>query len=373
MAVRKAKIARRARLRRAQMNQVQRQQQQAQDDQSSDNNNSNQAGNVTATEQSVSTQQQPVLQNQMKDNDNDEALRNLTDEERHWLYNHYEEELYPNPLHTEPGSSMVRGLFSSKTTSPVYSSAEILRQHLDEVHPDTIGRIKDRISDIINNAPTFAHPILQLLREEGDPLPLRDPSNTASRIASKGVPKQHINPIVADAFWIMLTDPKFENKQLFSPDPSLDHVFHTAGQYRRGEIQLSELPPQLVPLVERTFYAGIFTVDKTEECALPECLIEDQVLHYLQRIIVDGRMANAHLQNPANMEIFRLDVLFDCFARCKMIVEDKRKKQPTKDIGIITLSADLRHWFHQIPHRPRCRQKHRQTPNCVSNLIYNDV
>jgi hypothetical protein len=93
-------------------------------------------------------------------------------------------------------------------------------------------------------------------------------------------------------------------------------------------------------------------VDKSEKCTeekVPDCPYA-AIEHYLQRIVVDGRIANAHLQNPAFMEIFTLEVLFDCFARCKAKIEQKLTGNAKKtNHCILALSADLRHWFHQIP------------------------
>jgi hypothetical protein len=147
---------------------------------------------------------------------------------------------------------------------------------------------------------------------------------------------------------------------LFVEDPKAKHLFDLKEQIKNlkeGDTHpfahlSKELAEKYAEALKRVFHANIFTVDKSEKCTeekVPDCPYA-AIEHYLQRIVVDGRIANAHLQNPAFMEIFTLEVLFDFFARCKAKIEQKLTGNAKKtNHCILALSADLRHWFHQIP------------------------
>ena len=302
----------------------------------------------------------------------------LSEEDRRYIKEELEEELWPNPHSLQFISDNLRESVSTRTSSTdpssprnVFTHAQSLCDHLDEIDPEIIGGIAPGLPELTQKAPTFARPILELIREDKPgqrplpPLPLREKSSIEQRVSSKGTPRQRISPIIADAFWLFLSDPKYLSNSLFSSDNELAHLFHLGGEYRRGQRQIPDpdtAPKDVFAAYEKSthfFHAGIFTVNKADPCdpsRLTACTISADVLHYLQRIVVDGRPANAHLENPAHMELFRLDVLFDCFARCKKVIKAKLRKTNGKSVrGIFTISADLRHWFHQIPMPRRFR------------------
>ena len=285
----------------------------------------------------------------------------------------FEEEIWPNPHDIIFMSSKARAFWGQVPALQDFKSPEILAQHLDFIEPQTVARITARAHELQRAAPTFAKRILDLMLEEQylgvdsatsearqnrAGLELREDSDTAARIMSKGMPSDTVRPIIAKAI-LSLYDAAPKEKFPLYEDPELEKIWQTARRIRRCKRR--QVPHNFteaqVRAASRAFSAGMSVVNKSDLCNQEDCKLRSTAEegkevpeHFKQRLILDGRMANAHLQNPAFMDIFRLEVLFDIFARCKQIAEGRGVKS-----SFYTVAADLRHWFHQIPMPRRFR------------------
>lgn len=275
------------------------------------------------------------------------------DEQR--LANTHEEEFFENPLCISFLSSKKRSYIPTecKAKNPLYedASGDDLFKHFDQVAAATVARMEEHLPELARKAPAFAKQPMGFALPSGPPLQRRPLETTAARLASKGQPRRAVNKVVAKAIYKYV---KESEKPLFVEDDKLAKLFLFANRLAaHKEDDPHPFTQEDVSRVHQgnVFHANAFTVDKTEECSdekIPNCLLRN-LKHFLQRIIVDGRIANAHLENPAYMEIFTLEALFDCFARCKAAIEKRNLGNAKTKHSILALSADLRHWFHQIP------------------------
>lgn len=292
-------------------------------------------------------------------------------------------------------------MFSEEPTTRIHSlkkspfiTASSLREHFDEVDVKTVRRLEDTVKDLNKRGPTFARNITRYAMEDCPEIPLRKQSDIDARTKSKGKPKQRVSRLRGEALWLYLQDSKEKQRQnhmlrrtakskkcqvrtpstekiinnnkssdiniklLFQENIELERLWRASIHLKTGNheaIKKMKLSLEELEKAKRTFHASFFTVDKSTVCKCTKITCK----HFYQRIIVDARIANAHLQNPAPMELFTLDALFSCFARCKQKAlqlqhehSERMKSNPQlqrKSFSILTIDADLRHYFHQIP------------------------
>lgn len=328
-----------------------------------------------------------------------------------------DEEPSPHPHGTDwVSGKRVPGLRS--LSHSVFTSPQQLLQHLDSVEQQTIRSLEGSLESLVAVAPTFAPPIIKYALDGCGPLPRRRESVTQSKLDSKGIPNPQVGAFRASALWGFVTAPlapshtvasdlcvshehlgvdgavstvtpppgfrvSTKPKRLFETDSHLTRIYRAGVLLRQNNLAAFEaldLSREDREKARNSFHAGFFCVDKSSECTCSDI----KCLHYLQRIIVDARMANAFLENPAQMEIFTLEALFDCFATCheqcernRRLYEEYKTVSPSaiskikafraaqllKDPSFVppryicpphmfpihTVSADLRHFYHQIP------------------------
>lgn len=295
---------------------------------------------------------------------------------------------------------------------PFYRSAfktsHQLAAHFDHVEQRTIRSLESKIGLLAAVAPAVTRPILRYAMDGCGAIPRRDEGTIKSKLRSKGIPNSQVGEFRAAALWEFLSPPastatptftlsadyvavprQSSAKQLFMHDSELERIWRASVHLREDNqvaLKAMDLSPMQLEKARNSFHAGFNCVNKSTKCTCKQI----KSTHHLQRLIVDARMANCHLQNPAPMEIFTLEALFSCFGRCKdiatqhsenyskygttdngaidRIISASQKKFPStlssssssspssatttrepKQFPIYTISADLRHFYHQIP------------------------
>ena len=307
-------------------------------------------------------------------------------------------EPFPHPYMTDVMSAKLRRP-SEGSPSLESDDWEVISKHFDEVDPKITGGISKGVQELLQNALLFCREHLLLISENDydgnilqSPLPPKlNKNDIDARLASRGEPRLLGKSAVMRAIWSTVAQDESQSRSdgasLYVTDDYLQtnamiyfdyrSWLEKVGKFKSGKIKENpgECPhsDQTIEALysNNTYHSIIFTVDKTDLCNLEECDIIKE--HYLQRIIIDGRIANAHLQNPAYLDIFRLESLFDAFSRCREEAEkqarkfmvDQSEKIEKKQLkpgsakqvktSFYTVSADLRHWFHQIPMPRRFR------------------
>jgi hypothetical protein len=302
----------------------------------------------------------------------------------------------PGVIDKEPLSHPHDGSYiSSKLRLPLASNtsnyniykgdSDLLYRHIDPIEKDIPARLglkdpfKSNIPELIEHAPAFIRRSLLLISEydvlERDPklrralpplLP-RPPDEVKRRTEQKGVPSSKSHLTLADAIikYIEQPDPQapiFSVDTATEPldaiyykDPELEKLYKRSVDIRRstkpGEDASSKYSREQISECAHIFRATAFTAPKADKCDIPNCPVDSDQPHHKLRLVADGRIANAHLQNPVPMEVFRLELLFDVVARCKKIVEDRSQADQNSNAkpAFYAVSADQRHWFHQIP------------------------
>ena len=274
--------------------------------------------------------------------DEDKEEEEEDDEEQEF----HEEEIYPSPLNYSYFSRQNRSCLSNlplKTQKEKrrFDTEEKLLKYLDKVDVQIIASVDT--SELFHKAPTFAQPMIALtinltedqkkyLNEKFQlPLDYTD-DGLPRRESPKGEleePREFLDHVMASAiFQMMHSDPK-QRQWLFQ------HIPSEATRWQKQQFDKNNNNES------NFFYANLFLVDKTSFLEEEEDLPADQKIP-VQRMIVDARIANHFLENLAPMELFSLEALIRVMGRMF-------KQQQIDMKTIYTLSADLRHWFHQLP------------------------
>jgi len=215
-----------------------------------------------------------------------------------------------------------------------FSSASHLVEHFDEVPKNIIGKFN--VNEAYNRAPAFAKRIIRFAlpdeheenRKEKNNLGISfRPDKIREEIEKrKKVPTGVINELIARAVQQALVSKSNDDVNLYVEDEGVTKEWKS--YCCKHGIAETELKGDV----------SIFVVDKSSSHAdgIP-----------FQRIITDGRKANAMLENLAKMELFTLEALSQRMAN--LMTSDNRSQ-------IFALSCDLRHWFHQIKLPRRFRQ-----------------
>ena len=275
-----------------------------------------------------------------------------------------------------------------------FSNQQELIEHLDKVDENLIAKFE--VEQAFRQAPSFARDVMKFalpdnesllnelgLRDEVLNVSFNNPKVIEETMERKGVPADHIkNAMVANAIWEALVG----NKNLFSTDDKLktdweedalkflkfsqqQHAEFLKEQQQNNDTlpkdQQQNLQPEKVlekqqeefendkqtkwteaklrrmrkmdHIIDKIIncYANLFLVDKSA--------LKEGSTKFLQRIILDGRLANALLKNEAKMELFSVEALIqrvgDLFLRGHNAPKMK----------LFAAQADLRHWFHQLP------------------------
>lgn len=185
-----------------------------------------------------------------------------------------------------------------------------LIDNIDRVPPRIIANIKS--NDLYAAAPRFCKQILRLLLEKNhsdhiSEIERRSEVEQENNKKRKGFPRKIIRDPTASMMNTLIGDEG--TKSLLVEDPVTTQMFPN-----------------------NDCYANVFLVDKSStnpRNGLP-----------FKRIITDARYPNAVLKNMAKMELFTLELLMSRFS---LAFQTNSAKQ------VFALSADLRHYFTQLP------------------------
>lgn len=230
------------------------------------------------------------------------------------------EEEYQDFLDSSAMSSGRFSFLSNPAGTGDYPDKESLWEHIDKVSPDLVAALLS--AELRKDAPTFAKPMLEMtVPNSSVTFPLRSDDDYRKRVQRKGLPHSRV-----------VGNPKMKHvvKQLVKEGM----MFKSNAELLR---QFLALGTEEERRREGFYNAGVFTVDKTSFHPVTQLP--------LRRIITDGREANARLQNLAPMELFTLELLQDTVARNFNSVDSCMYHSNF----VHMISADLRHWFHQIP------------------------
>ena len=223
------------------------------------------------------------------------------------------------------GSKVVSSSRKSSSKNK-YRDADYLLKHLDPINVRIIADVQtDRL---YANAPTFAKPIISLsiermdgkdnalFEQQRDGLPTRDCPKTFS-----GDPRKVPEKIISTAFQLLLqqqvkeaTEAGLDKIALFMKDEKLKEQWSNEAERNAALLEFlnkdsGEVDSRNVTqFPTSSFHVGLFGVDKTTYLPGENAATGDI---FLQRIIIDARIANRFLQNPAPMELFTMEALFN--------------------------------------------------------------
>lgn len=193
--------------------------------------------------------------------------------------------------------------------------------NVDPVPPEIVAAVKSK--RLYDAAPACFKPLVALTLAQNfvesiPEIPCRSATEESEILAKKGVPHDTVHDPAATLLENLAQDVP-QGLSLFTHDAELEH-------------QISR---------KSTDYTAnnCFVVDKST--------INPSTNEAHKRVIVDARRANAKLQNIAPMELFPLELLIERIAYAQQIADQE----------IHCVSADLRHWFHQLP-LPRHFRRH---------------
>ncbi len=195
----------------------------------------------------------------------------------------------------------------------------VLAGKLDPVPRDLVGRLDVRA--VINVAPKFARDILQYLlhqTEQGSKqLQCREPEAFKAMIELKGLPR------------FQLDDRMLGHMEALADVANCGLLKESGRPSRANDPALirTSKPEDLVR--KKLLHAGAFTVPKSG--------VDPTDNRPLLRFIIDARLANAVFKTCGPMLVFQVEALLATTSR---LSQDSR--------GWYAISADLRHWFHQI-------------------------
>ena len=227
-----------------------------------------------------------------------------------------------------------------------HSAASDKPSKLDPVAKSLVGRAN--ISRLCSVAPKFAGDILAFLRADGPPnrvgLLLRDQSEFIAVVNQKRLPNHDVKktmvahlealscPVKCGLLVRRPTGYKREPVALASyPQPPARSTAQSNASADRaqGNAAAHASAPSLL-VRANALYAGAFTVPKSG--------VDPVDGRPLLRFIIDARLANAVFKTCGLMLVFQVEALLAATARLSSTHETW-----------YAISADLRHWFHQIP------------------------
>lgn len=186
--------------------------------------------------------------------------------------------------------------------------------NVDPVPPAIVAGLK--VTQLFKAAPECFKPMIRLalsLNEGGvKDIPHRSLEEEAHLLAKKGTPRDTVFGPAAALLEALAQDAP-GGKSLFTTDPQVESAI------------VSKKNVDWTP-------NNCFVVDKST--------VNPKTNEMHKRVIIDARRANAKLQNLAEMELFALELLIERMAYAFKKSLDQR---------VHCCSADLRHWFHQIP------------------------
>ena len=195
-----------------------------------------------------------------------------------------------------------------------------LLNNIDNIPSHIIAKVK--VEKVFDDAPEILKKILVWSLDDGSYNEDGSPKSKHAALAHHDIPerdKQQQERIKASKKWPPDT--------ICNPVAAL--INSLVGE--EGENSLLVKEKEMCQAASQ-FYANAFVVDKTK--------VNPETEEFFKRIITDCRVANSKLVNVAKMELFSLETLFARFSAC--LNSNSRKE-------MFAVSADLRHWFHQIP------------------------
>lgn len=253
-------------------------------------------------------------------------------------------EIYNNSWFSDNRRSMI-AISNQQSSESNFESAQSLFEHLDPIEDEIIGAID--IHSLRQGAPTFAKDILLYATDSGPEIQRRPDEDIIKRL-NRGIPRKTISPMMQQLFKIMNRNPI---GNLFETDYGRGNLWLKAAHDRDNASRKQNLPILDAitnkyinrPQADNYFHANAFCVNKTKK--------HPDTGKFYQRIIVDARMANSHLENPAHMELFTLDALHRVVGQ-----NFTSNHESFASDTIHVISADLRHHYHQI----YCGMKYRK-------------
>jgi O-acetyl-ADP-ribose deacetylase (regulator of RNase III) len=199
-----------------------------------------------------------------------------------------------------------------KTEQEKKEEIEHYKKHIDKVRQKLIASAD--VVEMERLGPSFCRETLRLIQEKNHPHHVpemleKSKEEMQQQLRTKGQPRQTVHDPAAALLESMAGE---ENeKTLLVRDLETTHKWSADANHS---------------------WANVFVVDKTTK--------HPETGENLKRIITDARIANARLENMAKMELFTLETLMNRMSSSLLSSSAKRA---------YTVSADLRHWFHQIP------------------------
>lgn len=229
-----------------------------------------------------------------------------------WYY------LWKRRYHVSLRHSPVHAINDQLSGAAAAERARSYIANLDPVPPEIIAAIKAK--RLFDAAPRVFKDTLRLILDESmegsikrADVKMNTPDEEAKIIARKGLPNDTVHGPAAALLAHLTVDPPV-GKSLFVRDKSL---------VARMLDKKSQIP---------VVYSNCFVVDKSS--------INEATNEPFKRIIIDARGINAKLQNIAIMILFALELLIERVAHAFSV---------STTATITCCSADLRHWFHQLP------------------------
>lgn len=248
------------------------------------------------------------------------------------------EEDYGNPVSATVFSGSKKANYQTTTSTNIserFKTAKNFIRLLDDIPPEIIANANTK--ELFRDAPPCFKQMISMTMELGENseadgfikqhengLPLREVPRTF-----RGFPRERLDSLIKEAFEILMN----KNSYLFTTDEQLDKKW-----LRNKCNPLSNNATGCIE--EACFHANIFPVDKT---TFPE---DGDHSIPLQRTIFDSRLANTFLQNPAPMELFTIEML-------ERVMSSNFQQHNKK---VYTISADIRHFYHQLPLAKRYRK-----------------
>lgn len=191
--------------------------------------------------------------------------------------------------------------------------------NLDKVPKHIIAEVK--IPDVYDLAPPCFKPIIRWGLDDGSHDEPGSPKSRHAKEAHSAIPerpKEEAARIHANKKW----------PPVMVSHPTADLIDSLAGEENEKSLLVKDHQARKKA---DGYYANVFVVDKTK--------INPLTNEFYKRFITDCRVANSRLVNIAKMELFTLETLMSRVAMCL------RRGAQT----MFSASADLRHWFHQLP------------------------
>lgn len=210
---------------------------------------------------------------------------------------------------------------NEKSHAEILKGINELREDLDKVEGRIIAKLD--VVGLFKVAPAFCKQSLQLALPTSHNrhlpfIPKRSQEEADRRLKTRGYPRGCVGEPMATVV-----------HELSRPTSASAHSGDNNNNTNPETLFVEDHSAQDETNRNETCRAGFFVVDKSS--------VNEITGRPKRRFITDAREANAKLMNFAEMKLFTLEALMTRMSTCMA------------SSRCYALSADLRHWFHQIP------------------------